>query len=302
MNEANGNRISTGIPELDSMLAGGLLGGRITVVLGATGIGKSQLGVQFANAGLQQEGERGFFFDMTSRGDTQNHGDYAQRLADWSLREMPADYAGSAETIWDREQNRFDIAHLFRKSGRRVTRNDLDTDEYREWQAELTRKLDQTIRFFYANFIHGARRCVIDGVEPTDRPSDSFQFDLFEYVQHQILKKDAEWVARDLFRAHYRAQAEKVHAHVYDPQQIGCLVLCTTREIMLEDLIQRPLDSGDILSNANTIILMGKTRDGMKMGRALYVAKHRGSACSEQVVPYEIREEGLRLLENPGLH
>ena len=68
------------------------------------------------------------------------------------------------------------------------------------------------------------------------------------------------------------------------------------------DLIQRPLDSGDILSNANTIILMGKTRDGLKMGRALYVAKHRGSACSEQVVPYEIGERGLRLLENPGLH
>ncbi|MFN3157834.1 MAG: RAD55 family ATPase [Rubinisphaera brasiliensis] len=302
MSESKSSRISTGIPELDNMLAGGLLGGRITVVLGATGIGKSQLGVQFADAGLKQEGERGFFFDMTSRGDTQNHNDYAERLFDWKLREMPQDFSGSAETLWDREQSRFDIAHLFQKAGRRVTRNDLDTDEYREWQTELTRKLDQTIRFFYANFVHGARRCVIDGVEPTDRPSDSFQFDLFEYVQHQILKKDAAWVARDLLRAQYRQHAEQVATHEYDPSQLGCLVLCTTREVMLEDLIQRPLDSGDILSNANTIILMGKTRDGLKMGRALYVAKHRGSACSEQVVPYEIGERGLRLLENPGLH
>jgi len=74
-------------------------------------------------------------------------------------------------------------------------------------------------------------------------------------------------------------------------------VLCCAprKETMLEDLIIRPLDSGDILSNANTIILMGKTREGMKMGRALYVAKHRGSACKESIVPFEINEQGLQL-------
>ena len=51
-----------------------------------------------------------------------------------------------------------------------------------------------------------------------------------------------------------------------------------------------------MLSNANTILLMGKIRDGLKMGRALYVAKHRGSACGEAIVPYEIDTHGLRLL------
>ena len=29
---------------------------------------------------------------------------------------------------------------------------------------------------------------------------------------------------------------------------------------MLDDLIARPLDEGDVLSNANTVIYMGKTR------------------------------------------
>jgi KaiC/GvpD/RAD55 family RecA-like ATPase len=49
------------------------------------------------------------------------------------------------------------------------------------------------------------------------------------------------------------------------------------------------------LSNANTIILMGKTREGNRMGRALHVAKHRGSACDESIVPFQISETGLIL-------
>ncbi|MBL4886324.1 MAG: recombinase RecA [Planctomycetaceae bacterium] len=289
-------RLSTGIPRLDELLNGGLLPGKMTVVLGATGIGKSQLGIQFANAGKTQEGEPGFFFDMTSRGDSQNHFDYANRLANWSLKPMPIERLKDPEWLWDRQHSRFDIVHPFEKTGKRVTRGDLDTDEYREWQTELTRKLDVTIRFFYGNFIHGARRCIIDGLEPTDKPSESFQFDMFEYLYHQILKKDADWVARDLLRVQYRKYEEQVKKHHYNHEHLGCLVLCTTKETMLEDLISRPLDSGDILSNANTIILMGKIREGMKMGRAMYVAKHRGSACEESIVPFEIDEQGLQLL------
>ena len=45
------------------------------------------------------------------------------------------------------------------------------------------------------------------------------------------------------------------------------------------------------VANANTIILMGKTRDGSRTGRALYVAKHRGSACEESIWPYRIDGE-----------
>ena len=55
------------------------------------------------------------------------------------------------------------------------------------------------------------------------------------------------------------------------------------------------LESGDLLSNANTIILMGKTREGSRMGRALHVAKHRGSACDDSIVPFEVTTTGLKL-------
>ncbi len=288
-------RLQTGIPQLDELLGGGLIPGTMTVVLGATGIGKTQLGVQFAHQGTRQEQEAGIFFDLTSRGDSQNHRDYARRLFDWELCENPLSEQVDPAGIWDRTSARSDYLHLFRRSGRRVTIRDLEFDDWKEWKIELAKKLQMAIAFFYGNFIHGVRRCVIDGVEPTERASDSFQHHMFDYVYHQILHKEADWVARDLFRVQFRSQAPEVEKHPYDHNQIGCLLLQTTHEVMLDELLSRPIESGDPLSNANTIILMGKTRNGTKMGRALHVAKHRGSACSEEIVPFEITERGIVL-------
>lgn len=273
-----------------------MIPGTLTVVAGATGIGKSQLGIQWAHAGLASEGERGILFDLTTRGDSQNHSDYARRVCDWSLTEMaPEEGIIQPEEIWDRAKARKDYVHVFQKSGRRVTRSDLNEDDWREWKVELSRKLDRAIAFFYGNFVHGSRRVVIDGVEPTERQSESFQFHLIDYVYHQILRKEDDWVARDLFRVHFRSQEQTIQAHRYNHRQIGCLLLYTTHEVMLEDLLNRRLDDGDALANANTIILMGKTREGNKLGRALYVAKHRGSALIDEIIPFEITSTGLTL-------
>jgi len=291
------DKLSTGITDLDVLLGGGILPGTLTVVAGATGIGKTQLGLHFADRGAQQEAERGIVFDMTSRGDSQNQEEYARRLFDWTMTQQSESAAVDPTRVWDRAQGRRDYLHIFERTGRRVTRNDLEYDDWKAWKLELVKKLQLAIWFFYGNFVHGVRRCVIDGVEPTDRPSESFQFDLFEYIYHQILHKDADWVARDLFREHFRAHADEVLAHLYDHNRIGCMLLYTTREVMLDDLLGRPLDSGDVLSNANTIILMGKTRDGSRMGRALHVAKHRGSACDDSIVPFEVTARGLQLTQ-----
>ena len=81
--------------------------------------------------------------------------------------------------------------------------------------------------------------------------------------------------------------------HVYDHNQISGLLLYTSHEVMLDDLISRPIQSGDVLSNANTIIMAGKVRNGNWIGRAMYVAKHRGSACEEIIMPYKITEKGI---------
>ena len=287
------SRHSTGVPRLDDALGGGLIPGVLAVVMGATGIGKTQFGVSYAHAGIEQEGQSGIIFDLTTRGDSQGQAEYAGRICDWRLRTRELVDRIDPAIVWDADEIRSDYLHVFRRSGRRVTIGDMQPEEWQEFKADLMRRLDQTIAFFYGNFVHGVRRAVIDGVEPTEKDSDSFQFHLFDYIYHQILRKEHDWLARDLFRVHYRSQQENVIRHEYDHRQISGLLLYTCHEVMLDDLITRPIQSGDVLSNANTIIMMGKTREGNKIGRALYVAKHRGSACEESILPYHITEQGI---------
>jgi KaiC/GvpD/RAD55 family RecA-like ATPase len=291
-------RQSTGIPRLDAALGGGLLPGTLTVVMGATGIGKTQLGLTYAHAGLAEDGHPGILFDMTTRGDDQNHTAYAARMFDWSLAAGRLADGFDPLSVWDESSPPAGYLHVFTRSGRRVTIGDMNPEDWQEFKADLMRRLDQTIAFFYGHFVRGVRRCVIDGVEPTDRDSDSFQFHLFDYVYHQILRKEHDWLARDLFRVHFRSQEQRVMQHAYDCRDIGSLLLYTSHETRLDDLIDRPIRSGDVLSNANTIILMGKTRDAAgRVGRALHVAKHRGSACAESIIPYTINERGLQLAD-----
>jgi KaiC/GvpD/RAD55 family RecA-like ATPase len=200
-------------------------------------------------------------------------------MFDWPLEAVNASAKPALADFFNPVLQHGDYLHVFERRGKRVTRNDLDFDAWHEWRGELNARLSATIAFFYGNFIQGVRRVVIDGVEPVGKPSDSIQLELFEYVYHQILRKDSEWVARDLFREQFRENAATIEQAQYDHEQIGCL----------------PLDEGDVLANANTIIQLGKLRDGSKMRRALHIAKHRGSAASDEIVPFEITDRGLFL-------
>lgn len=284
-----------GIESLDRALGGGLLPGTLTVIAGSTGAGKTQLGLRWADHGAQQEGHRGVLCDLTSRGDSQNHLAYAKSHFGWSLRSYPTDTPFEVGNAWDFSKPIGDFFHPMVRSGRRVTRGDLDPDQWHEWKADLARMLRVSVGFFYQHFARGARRVVFDGLEPAVQFSDSIQFELFEYIYHNVLRQDDEWAAREWLRELYRANEPKVHAHRYDHRQIGCHYLYTTPHVMLEDLMVQPIGQGDIFANANTIILMGRTREGNKMGRGLFVAKHRGSACSDEIIPYRIDDTGLVL-------
>src|SRR3954465_10665939 len=113
------SRQSTGIAALDDLLGGGLLPGTLTGVVGATGIGKTQLGLQFANAGQTQENHRGLIFDCASRGDSQSHAEYARRMFDWCLSPMDAEKPVDVERFFDADLA--DYLHIFDYHGRRVT-------------------------------------------------------------------------------------------------------------------------------------------------------------------------------------
>lgn len=287
-------RQSTGVPGLDEHLGGGLIPGTLTVIVGASGIGKTQLGLQFAHAGRQAEGRAGLLFDMSARIDSQSHGDYARRMFDWPLRAHEHARFDAAK-FFDPQRQLGDHLHVFDQQGRRVTQREAGFDTWHDWQADLAAKLELTIDFLYGNFVRGARRVVIDGIEPADRPSESIQFELFEYIYHQILRKDSQWVARDLFRQHYRAYADQIEQHAYQHQEVGALLLSTSHESLLDDLIERPLVDGDILATANTLIYMGKLRDGNKLARGLLISKHRGSVCSDEILRYTIDDQGVRI-------
>ncbi|MBX3413778.1 MAG: recombinase RecA [Pirellulales bacterium] len=288
--------MATGIPGLDQKLGGGLLPGTLAVVVGATGIGKTQLGVQFNAAGGSQEGHRGIFFDLSYRGDAQSHADYAARMFDWRISKQDPALHPRFENYFAADRPQPDYLRLFDFAGRRATVRAADFDAYRDWHAEIVSRLNVAIDFFYGNFVRGTRRCVIDGVDPSDKQADSFQFELFDYVYHQILRKEHDWVARDLFRQEFRQHAAEVAAHGYDHARVGCLMLYTSHESMLEQLIDRPLDDRDWLAAANTVIYMGKIREGNRLSRGLYIAKHRGSPCSDEIIPYEIDDAGLRVV------
>src|SRR3954451_19186676 len=95
------SRLSTGVPGLDELLGGGLILGTLTVVVGATGIGKTQLGIQFARTEPTSSpvpspqppapGRLGVIFDMSARGDSQSHREYARRMFGWELTAADAD-------------------------------------------------------------------------------------------------------------------------------------------------------------------------------------------------------------------
>jgi KaiC/GvpD/RAD55 family RecA-like ATPase len=291
-------RLSTGVPGLDDRLGGGLVPGTLTVVVGASGIGKTQLGMQFANAGLTQEKRRGILFDMNARIDAQSHADYAQRMFDWRPSIADTQHKLSLDNFFAANRQHGEYLHIFDHSGRRVTQRQAGFDAWHDWQAEISTKLAHTIAFFYGNFTQGTRRAVVDGIEPADQQSESIQFELFEYIYHQILRKEAEWVARDLFREHFRENANLIAQHSYDHGEVGCMMLYTCHEAMLDTLIERPLQDGDLFAGANTLIYLGKIREGTKLRRALYIAKHRGSACSEEIAMYTINDVGLSLVDD----
>jgi KaiC/GvpD/RAD55 family RecA-like ATPase len=282
-----------GIEGLDDLLGGGLLPGTLTVLAGATGVGKTQLGLRWADRGGPIEGHRGIVCDLTSRGDAQNHNAYAREQFGWSLADFPIDRPIDLAAVWDFAETWGDYLHPFQHAGRRVTRRDLEPDDWHAWKTDLARVLRLSVAFFYGNFVRGSRRVIVDGIEPTERFSESIQFEFFEYLYHHVLRKEDDWAARELFRETYRANEPQVMAHRYDHKAVGCLYLYTTPHVMLDDLLSQPISEGDIFSNANTIILMGRTRGEGKLGRALYVAKHRGSACSEEIRPYRLTDRGL---------
>jgi circadian clock protein KaiC len=87
-------RLSSGIPELDKMLGGGILEGDSVLVAGPSGTGKSALATQFIAEGLRQ-GEAGIMAIFEERPEG-----YAQRADSFGLDLKSAEQKGSLELLY----------------------------------------------------------------------------------------------------------------------------------------------------------------------------------------------------------
>jgi KaiC/GvpD/RAD55 family RecA-like ATPase len=283
-------RVSTGLPKLDAMLGGGLLPGTLTVVYGATGIGKTHLGLTFADDGVTAEGARGVVLDMNGRGDSQQHGEYAERLFGWRLAPWTHTVTPMAEPYPPDGQMEAFYSNALTWVGRD---GGLEFDW--NWKAAYNHALYTVRPFLYFHFAAGTRRVVVDGVEPMDSPADSIQFFMFDELYRKVIHRDAETLGMEICLPVWKHRAF-IDAHRYPHEAITTLLLVTTEETRLEDLLARKVATGDIGATANTIIVMGSERIGNRLARMLCVVKHRGSAMSDEIAEYRVGAQGLALV------
>ncbi|MFM7738726.1 MAG: ATPase domain-containing protein, partial [Planctomycetota bacterium] len=157
-----------GYQRLDDLLGGGLLPGTLTVIAGATGAGKTQLGLAWAHEGVKADGRLGSIMDLTSRGDSQNHAGYLADRYGIHLNVFDGHVPHDLSQVFSDERSWGDYFHPFYRAGKRVTRDDLDPDDWHNWKVELGRTLRLAGFYLYGSMIRGSRRIVVDGVEPTD--------------------------------------------------------------------------------------------------------------------------------------
>jgi KaiC/GvpD/RAD55 family RecA-like ATPase len=290
-------RVSTGSDKLDQMLGGGLLPGTLTVVYGATGIGKTHLGLGFAHHGRREDGTPGLLFDMNARGDSQQHHEYAARLYGWSLGRWTHAVTPMAEPHPPPEQMQAYYCGAFPWVGKLAayqvaTRDGVELDW--NWKAMYNHALYTVRPFVYFHLGAGSRRVVVDGIEPMDAPADYIQPFIFDELYRKVIHRDSETLGMEICMPVWRHR-EFIDAHRYDHAAVTTLLLVTTEETQLEHLIARKVAAGDVGAVANTIVVMGSERVANRLGRFLCVVKHRASAMSDEIAEYRVTEKGIVL-------
>jgi KaiC/GvpD/RAD55 family RecA-like ATPase len=295
---ADAPRVSIGLPRLDEMLGGGLLPGTLAVLYGATGIGKTHLGLTFAAHGLLADGAHGVVLDMNARGDSQQHHEYAARLFGWDLGHWTHTVTPMADPYPPPGQMAAFYANALPWVGRvrdyQVPTPDGGWEFDWNWKAMYHHALYTIRPFFYFHLATGTRRVVVDGVEPMQTPADSIQFFMFDELYRKALHRDAETLGMEICLPVWKHR-DFIEGHRYDHARITTLLLVTTEETRLEDLLARKVATGDLGATANTILVAGSERVGNRLARLLCVVKHRGSAMSDEIVEYRIGARGIEL-------
>src|SRR3989442_5903487 len=162
------------------------------------------------------------------------------------------------------------------------------------WKASYNHALYTVRPFVYFHFAAGTRRGVVGGVEPMDAPADSIQLFVFDELYRKIIHRDAETLGMEICLPVWKHRAF-IDARRYDHTAVTTLLLVTTEETRLEDLLTRKVATGDLGATAHTILVLGSERVGNRVARMLCVVKHRGSSMSDEIVEYRIVARGFEL-------
>jgi hypothetical protein len=127
-----------------------------------------------------------------------------------------------------------------------------------------------------------------------DVPGDYIQPLLFDELYRKVIHRDSETLGMEICLPVWQHR-EFIDAHLYPHTAITTLLLVTTEETRLEDLLARKVATGDIGATANTIVVLGSERVGSRLARMLCVVKHRGSAMSDEIVEYRVTDRGFTL-------
>jgi RecA/RadA recombinase len=288
-------RVSTGIERLDEILGGGLLPGTLTVVYGATGIGKTHLGVTFCHHGARADGRPGLVFDMNARGDSQQHHAYAARLYGWDLKRWTHTVTPMSRPLPPPDQMEAYYCDALPWAGRLRDYQVPTPDGFEfdwNWKAQYNHALYTVRPFVYFHLAAGSRRITVDGIEPMDVPAEYIQPYLFEELYRTVIHRDSETLGMEICLPVWQYR-DFIESHRYDHTAVTTLLLVTTEETQLEHLIARKVAAGDIGAVANTVLVMGNERVGTRVGRFLCVVKHRGSGMSDEIAEYRVTERGI---------
>src|SRR5437773_2328288 len=113
------------------------------------------------------------------------------------------------------------------------------------WKAAYNHALYTVRPFVYFHCAAGTRRVVVDGVEPMDTPADSIQCFIFDELYRKTIHRDAETLGMEICLPVWKHR-EFIDAHLYDHTALTTVLLVTTEEPRLEDLLARQVASGAI--------------------------------------------------------
>lgn len=160
-----GERLTTGIPKLDEILGGGLIPGKKVLVYGATGVGKSILGVTIAHKGIEAENHPGIVLDVAKGVDEQSQQLYAREMFGWELDD------------WDKLPKDLDPAQMpnfaYKKGplGQYFDSLSFDVKYQQSFPSTIFSDSYAPVNSFLRHHLPRTRRIIIDGSEPYDTAS-----------------------------------------------------------------------------------------------------------------------------------